>query len=97
MKKEDVKTGAREKGYHPQIDTLERGEVDLSISKLKDTADALGIDPACLVVAAHIPEKRLLFLNDFIRYLSGKAEPKHFKEIKKLVDDTLMSRSKQLN
>jgi hypothetical protein len=94
MKRVHVACKKRERGYHPYIDALERGEVDPPLSQIVKVAEVLGIDPGVLLVGEDIPISRLWILDSFIKYLAGKEEPLYLASIEGLIKDAMAKRLK---
>jgi hypothetical protein len=94
MKRVHVACKKRERGYHPYIDALERGEVDPPLSQIVKVAEVLGIDPGVLLVGEDIPPSRLWILDAFIKYLAGEEKPLHLEAIEGLMEDAMAKRPK---
>jgi hypothetical protein len=87
MKAKNEHGGKREEDYHPYITAIERGDIEPTLSEVMKMGEVLGIDPAVIVTPRNIPDERLEFLSDFIKYLEG--EPKHLLTIQMLVIDAM--------
>jgi len=94
MKRAHVACKKRERGYHPYIAALERGEVDPPLSQIVRVAEVLKIDPGALLAGEDIPISRLWILDTFIKYLAGDEEPLHLASIEGLMEDAMAKRAK---
>ncbi len=94
MSKECVASEKRERGYHPYIDALERGEADPPLSQIVRVAEVLKIDPGALLAGEDMPISRLRILDTFIKYLAGDEEPLHLASIVGLMEDAMAKRAK---
>lgn len=84
----------RERGYHPYIAALERGEVDPPLSQIVKVAEILRIDPGALLAGEDIPPSRPWILDAFIKYLAGAEKPLHLESIEGLMENAMAKRPK---